>query len=145
MGQLNIANLKFAYIDTSIVIYTVEAHPSYFSRLQPLWEKFQLGDIELVTSELTLMETLVLPMKRNNQALVNDYRILLESTEIQLVPINREILFTATELRARTNLKTPDAIHAATAIHTNCDLFLTNDRAFNNLSMLSTVIIHDIS
>ncbi|MGB3402929.1 MAG: PIN domain-containing protein [Microcoleaceae cyanobacterium] len=144
MGQLNLTNLKSVYLDTQIVIYTVEANPSYFLRLQPLWEKFQLGEIELVTSELTLMETLVLPIKRNNQTLVNDYRTLLESTEIQLVPINREIIFNATELRAKTSLKTPDAIHAATAIHKNCDLFLTNDRAFDNLSILSTVILDDI-
>jgi predicted nucleic acid-binding protein len=145
MGQLNLTNIKSVYLDTSIVIYTVEANPSYFLQLQPLWEKFQLGEIELVTSELTLMETLVLPIKCNDQALVDNYRTLLESTEIQLVPINREIIFNATELRARTNLKTPDAIHAATAIHTNCDLFLTNDRAFNNISMLSTIILDDIS
>jgi predicted nucleic acid-binding protein len=88
---------------------------------------------------------LVLPIKYNDQALVDNYRTLLESTGIQLVPINREIILNATELRARTNLKTPDAIHAATAIHKNCDLFLTNDRGFDNFSILSTIILDDIS
>ena len=33
----------------------------------------------------------------------------------------------AAALRARHGLRTPDAIHCATAIHAGCDAFLTND------------------
>ena len=42
------------------------------------------------------------------------------------------------------NLKTPDAIHAATAISVNCDLFITNDKNFRNLSNLPVVILSEI-
>ncbi|MEB3885927.1 type II toxin-antitoxin system VapC family toxin [Lyngbya sp. CCY1209] len=144
MGQLNLSDFQSVYIDTSVVIYTVEANPSYYSLLQPLWERFQIGDIELMTSELTLMEVLVMPIRQENYTLIEDYRNLLESTQIQLIPIEREILLGAAELRARTNLKTPDAIHATTAINANCDLFLTNDRAFDRISILSAIILDDV-
>jgi predicted nucleic acid-binding protein len=63
MGQLNISDHKIIYIDTCVIIYTVEKIPEYFQILQPMWEKLRNGEIEVITSELTLMECLVLPLK----------------------------------------------------------------------------------
>ena len=131
-------------MDTQVIIYTVEANPNYYSLLQPLWLKFQTGEIELMTSELTLLETLVFPLKNANTILVRDYEQLLLSSEIQLVPITQSVLRTAANLRANTNLKTPDAIHAATAISEGCTLLLTNDNGFRNVPNLSVVILSDV-
>jgi hypothetical protein len=36
MGQLNIPDAAIVYVDTAIVIYTVENHASYWQLLQPL-------------------------------------------------------------------------------------------------------------
>jgi predicted nucleic acid-binding protein len=144
MGQLSLPSSAIVYVDTSIIIYTVEANPIYYSLLQPLWLKFQIGEIELVTSEWTLMETLVLPLRNANTTLVNDYEQLLLSSEIQLVPITRPVLRNAANLRATTNLKTPDAIHAATALSEGCTLFLTNDSGFRNVPNLSVVILSEV-
>ena len=131
-------------MDTQVIIYTVEANPNYYLLFQPLWLKFQTGEIELMTSELTLLETLVFPLKNANTILVCDYEQLLLSSEIQLVPITQSVLRTAANLRANTNLKTPDAIHAATAISEGCTLLLTNDKGFRNVPNLSVVILSDV-
>ncbi|MEG4851385.1 PIN domain-containing protein [Microcoleus sp. B5-D4] len=144
MGQLNLPSSATIYLDTQVIIYTVEANPNYYSLLQPLWVKFQTGEIELMTSELTLMETLVFPLKNANNILVSDYEQLLLSSDIQLVPITQSVLRTAANLRANTHLKTPDAIHAATAISEGCTLFLTNDNGFRNVPHLSVVILSDV-
>lgn len=144
MGQLTLPSSATVYLDTSVIIYTVEANPIYYSLLQPLWLKFQIGEIELVTSELTLMETLVLPLRNANTTLVNDYEQLLLSSEIQLVSITRSVLRNAANLRANTNLKTPDAIHAATALGEGCTLFVTNDSGFRNVPNLSVVILSEV-
>lgn len=144
MGQLNLPSAATIYLDTQVIIYTVEANPNYYSLLQPLWLKFQAGEIELMTSELTLLETLVFPLKNANSILVRDYEQLLLSSEIQLVPITQSVLRTAANLRANTNLKTPDAIHAATAISEGCTLFLTNDNGFRNIPNLSVIILSDV-
>ncbi|MER3433038.1 MAG: VapC toxin family PIN domain ribonuclease [Leptolyngbya sp. ERB_1_1] len=134
MEQLAFPTGASVYIDTQIIIYTIEANPTYFNLLQPLWQQFQIGDLEIITSELTLMETLVFPLRQGNLALVNDYQQLLENSEIQLIAVRRSILKDAANLRATTNLKTPDAIHAATALAENCTVFLSNDRAFRNVT-----------
>jgi predicted nucleic acid-binding protein len=69
MGQLALPSSAIVYVDTVIFIYTVEAKPAYFTALQPLWQQFQIGDIELITSELTLMEILVTPLRNSDSNL----------------------------------------------------------------------------
>ena len=144
MGQLVIPPASKIYIDTVVAIYSVEWNPEYFELLQPLWLKFQAEEIELVSSELILMETLVLPLRNEDSLLINAYEELLLSEPMQLMPINQPILRQAANLRATNNLKTPDAIHAATALSVNCDLFITNDKGFRNLSNLPVVILSEV-
>jgi hypothetical protein len=45
MGQLNLADGAIVYIDTAIVIYTLEGNASYLASLEMLWTKFQSGNI----------------------------------------------------------------------------------------------------
>ncbi len=144
MGQLVIPSGSKVYIDAPILIYTLEENIDYFNLLRPLWEKFQAQEIELICSELGLMEVLVLPLRNNNNSLVYDYEQLLLNSAIQLIPVNISILKQAANLRAASNLKTPDAIHVATAISVNCDLFLTNDKGFRNLASLPVVILSEV-
>jgi predicted nucleic acid-binding protein len=144
MGQLNLADGAIVYIDTAIVIYTLEGNTSYLASLEPLWTKFQSGNIELMTSELTLMEVLVQPLKTNNLELAADYEEFLTDSTIQLLPISRPILKNAAQLRSVKNIKAPDAIHASTAIQHSCTIFLTNDRGFQNTPGLPVMILDQV-
>ena len=144
MGQLILPSSGIIYIDTSMVIYTVEGNPEYYSLLQPLWSKFQICEIEIISSELILMEALVVPLRNANNSLIADYEQLLLSEEMQLIPINQSVLRQAATLRATTNLKTPDAIHAATALSVNCTQFITNDKGFRNVSGLPVIVLSEV-
>ncbi len=66
MGALNLPASGLVYLDANSLIYTVEKHPVYGPLLQPLWRAAQARTIEVVTSELALMETLVGPLKSGN-------------------------------------------------------------------------------
>jgi predicted nucleic acid-binding protein len=137
MGTLNFQPSSFVYVDTQIIIYSVEKFPNYFPTLEPMWLKLKAGEIRLATSELTLLETLVMPIRQADTTLVQIYEQLLSGADIQLIPISQKILREAATLRAITNLKTPDALHATTALTANCAFFLTNDRAFRNVPKLN--------
>ncbi|MEH2013433.1 type II toxin-antitoxin system VapC family toxin [Nostoc sp.] len=144
MGQLILPSSGVIYIDTPVVIYSMEWNPDYYSLLQPLWLKFQTGEIQIISSELILMEALVLPLRNNDTFLINAYEELLLSQNMQLVPISQSILRQAANLRATTNLKTPDAIHAATALSVNCNQFITNDKGFRNFPSLPVIILSEV-
>jgi len=136
---------SLVYVDTQILIYSVEKHPTYWPLLRPLWLKSATGEIQIISSELTLLETLVAPLRNADSVLITAYETLLLSTEMQLMPITRAILREAAQFRAQTNLRTPDAIHAATAIAHGCSIFLTNDNGFRRVSNLPLVVLSDIA
>ena len=145
MGQLTLPNAARVYIDTVTVIYAIEQAPTYGVLLNPLWNSLQAGNLEIFTSELTLMETLIMPMRNSDTFLIDAYERLLRSPQMQLLPINQIILKEAARLRAITSsLRTPDAIHAATAIASGCAQFLTNDRPLRIIANLPIVILDEV-
>jgi predicted nucleic acid-binding protein len=144
MDKLNIPQGSRVYLDSAILIYTVEVNLTFWKTLEVLWRKFAEGEISLISSELIITEVLVKPLKSQNQQLIDSYNRLLFDSGIELIPITRSLLISATNLRAKHNLKTPDAIHAATSIDLNFNRFLTNDKGFNNIPRLPTLILSQI-
>ena len=144
MGQLVFAANDVLYLDTAPIIYSVEKHADFWGLMQPVWKASQAGEIRLVTSELALLETLVAPIENNDYLLTAAYEQLLTKTEIRLLPISAKVLREAAKLRAAFGLKTPDAIHAATAIENNCHSFVSNDAGFRRISNLSAQILKDL-
>ena len=143
MGQLSLPDGATVYLDTAPVIYSIERHPDYWTLLTPLWQKLQAGEIQIVSSELLILECLVLPLKTNNTILINAYEQFL-AIRINLFPIRETTLRSAAQLRATHNLKTPDAIHAATALSVSHDVFLTNDSGLRNVSSLPVIVLKDV-
>ena len=47
-------------------------------------------------------------------------------------------------MRATTKLKTPDAIHAATAMNAGCVFFVTNDTDFRGTLSIPVIILDDL-
>ncbi|MFN0279136.1 MAG: type II toxin-antitoxin system VapC family toxin [Pyrinomonadaceae bacterium] len=144
MGRLILPAGSRAYLDTVSVIYTVEGNPTYWSVLNDLWLARRSGEIDLVTSELTLLETLVRPLRDNNSELRLAYEHLLTGSDFGLVQISASILRVGAQYRATQNLKTPDAIHAATASISGCSHFVTNDPVFRRLENIVVIILSDL-
>jgi predicted nucleic acid-binding protein len=142
--MITIPSSGLVYLDANSIIYSVEKHPIYCSLLDPVWLAAQGKTIEIVSSELVLMETLVGPLKAADAALALEYEQLFQQAQTRLLPVTRSILRDAAKLRATTNLKTPDAIHGATGLRAGCALFVTNDRSFRSVAGLSVVVLDDL-
>jgi predicted nucleic acid-binding protein len=144
VGTLTLPASGLVYLDANPIIYAVEKHPVYAPLLQPLWQAAQASTIEVVTSDLALMETLVGPLKTGNTGLAQTYEQVLSGTDLRLLPISQAILREAARLRATTKLKTPDALHAATAQLAGCVQFISNDVGFRGAIHLPLVILDDL-
>jgi predicted nucleic acid-binding protein len=144
VGALSLPASGLVYLDANPIIYTVERHPVYGPLLEPLWRAAQAKTIEVVSSDLALMETLAGPLKSGNTTLERDYERALLGTDMRLLPITQPVLREAAGLRATTRLKTPDALHAATAQQAGCALFVTNDAAFRGIVTVPLVILDDL-
>jgi predicted nucleic acid-binding protein len=145
VGRLTLPASGFIYADANIVLYTVNRHPIYAPLCDPLWQAAQQGTISAVSSELTLLETLIGPFRDSDLAKAEYSADLWNHPGAHLLPITQGILREAARLRATIpGLKTPDAIHAATALLNACALFVTNDPGFRRISDLPLVLLDDL-
>ncbi len=116
-------------VDTAVFIYFIEAAPPWAAIVGQLFRAADAGRIELVTSTVTLLEVLVVPLRVNDVALAARYEALLtRSRGIRLVDITRSHWREAAMLRARSGVRTPDALQLSVARAANCAAFVTNDR-----------------
>jgi len=145
MGTLTLPGSDSVYVDANALIYRVENIQPYLAAMPPLWHALDAGTQTVVTSELSLLELLVKPVQQGNVLLQQLFEGILYGTPgFTCLPMTRQILATAAHLRATTSLKTPDAIHAATALLAGCTLFVTNDSAFRRVPNLNVVILSDV-
>ena len=141
---MNLPSGGLIYVDSPAIIDSVERVEPYGALLDPLWRQVGSRRRSVVCSELVVLETLVKPMREGNGALVRKLRSVLDSSDVGLVPATRPVWEEAARIRALTGLKTPDALHAATAISVGCDLFITNDSDFRRVDSLPVVILDDL-
>jgi predicted nucleic acid-binding protein len=121
MGQITLPSSGSVYVDTNAVIYMVERIEPYLSVSAPLWDALNAAKQAVDTSQSTLLEVLVKPLRDGNAPMVNLFRkVLLGTAGLTCWPISLPTLEAAARLRGQASLKTPDAIHAATALEAGC-------------------------
>lgn len=82
------------------------------------------GNVQGVTSVITLTECLVRPLRTGDTGALDAYINLLTITEgISLVSVSAEIARRAAQLRAGYGLRTPDAPRLATALESGGEAF----------------------
>jgi len=145
MGLTEIIKNRNIFLDTAPLIYYIEDNQLYSNVLDKLFELNLKMEVQLITSTITLLEVLVIPMKTNNFDLVEKYKSLLcQSDTFKIWDIDVEVAVKAAGLRAKYRLKTPDAIQIATAICRFSDYFLTNDKQLKIVSELNILILDEL-
>jgi len=122
---LTSSRLVSVYLDANAIIQSIETDGAPLAMLMSHVER---GGVSLFTSELSLAEVLVRPLKEGQDQLVELYeRLLAPQERLSVLPISRAILRSSAEIRAMLGNKGPDAIHVATARATSCTLFVSSD------------------
>ena len=131
MGLLTSMHGRLVYVDAAPFIYFMEKNPAYERPLDAFFLSMSRGEIQVITSAMTLAEVLVKPYRQKLWSLAQKYELIFEGTpELTLMPVDSEVGRLAAELRASYALLTPDAIHMATAVVHGAEFFLTNDSDF---------------
>lgn len=144
MGLLSDLGRGPVALDTAIFIYIIEDHARYRRVLRPLLRAIDGGRVRAVTSDLTLLETLVVPYRVGDVTLAERYEaILTGSRNLEVVPLARPLLRAAAALCAATGAKTPDAIQVAAALSRRSTALLTNDRDMPRLPDLRVLQLDD--
>jgi predicted nucleic acid-binding protein len=131
--------------DTAPLIYFVERHPIYFERMLFIMRYVDAALIDGVASTIALAEVLVQPLRAGDTTLAERYEaVVSNSHSFRLEPTTTAVARSAADLRARYNLRTPDALHVATALVAQCDAFLTNDTAIRRVTELRVLLLDEL-
>ena len=139
-------NVGYVGLDTTPFIYFVERHPVYVDVIREIFRRITNGDYQAASSVITLTEVLVQPLRKKDKTLADEYRDLLyNGANFQLFSLNSPIAETAAELRAKYNLRTPDALQIAAAMENGCDAFLCNDNGLKRVTELKILILDELT
>jgi predicted nucleic acid-binding protein len=131
MGQ--VARASLVYLDANILIRITEGVADDQNTIHAALQPYVASQAAFVTSELGFIEVLVHPIRQQNHARIERYHRLMTAFVAPL-PVSREVLFTAAQLRADfPALRAPDAVHTATAILAKASVFITGDRGIKTI------------
>lgn len=136
---------KSVFLDTAPLIYFMEGHSPYQKTLTELFKLNDQGNFTFVTTSITLLETLVKPIRDNKPDLARQYKdILTKAVGIEMLDVTWIVAEKAAQLRAKYSLRTPDAIQLAAALESNCDYFLTHDKSLKTITTIMVLTMEDI-
>lgn len=108
-------------LDTNVYIYFLEKNPHYFQAAEKAIIHGLKDGHQIFVPSLTLTEIL---SGTDNRSIIDFF----SNPQFIVHDLTGEIAILAGDLRYKNKaLKTPDAIHIATALHTGSKEFITND------------------
>jgi predicted nucleic acid-binding protein len=133
MGKINWSSYKRVGLDANCFIYLIEGS-NFMDTLKELFQNIEAGNISAVASTLTMTEILTGAYKSGDSKLIEEYRNLFKSfPHLRFRNLDSVIADRSAQLRVSRGLKTPDAIHLATAMVEEVEIFITNDIHFKGV------------
>jgi predicted nucleic acid-binding protein len=123
----------------------VEEHKKYFNSTNSIFGWLESPRAQAVTSTITLLEILVQRYRLSDIDRVNKFYALLSTfPHLEWVAPSLRIADTGAQLRAEYNLRTPNAIQAATALRYGATGFVSNDAGFRKVTGLDVIVLDDL-
>jgi predicted nucleic acid-binding protein len=132
-------------LDTSIFIYELEANPRYAEFTDAIFAWIEQSGHSAVTSTITMTELLVQPYRDSGEDRVNlFYGLLTTYPRLEWIAPDLEIADTGARFRTLYRMRTPDALQAATAVHSRATGLMANDSVFARVDAFETFLLDDL-
>jgi predicted nucleic acid-binding protein len=118
-------------VDTSVALaYLAGSEPTSPLAVQVFDAFVATGRNPASLSMVTVEQILVRPFRSGVSAVATAEGFLRHFADIRLIEVSYDIAREGARIRAATRLRTPDALILATALITEIDMLVTNDRAW---------------
>jgi uncharacterized protein len=120
-----------AFLDSNALIYYFEGTQGFRQAVVDVLQSIKASDAraQVAVSRLGVMQCRVKPLREGNMALLAHYDNFFN--QVQIVELTAAVVTHATDIRATTHLKTPDALQAACAMSLGSAYrFVTSDEGF---------------
>jgi predicted nucleic acid-binding protein len=134
--------VRRVYLDASCIIYLIESASPFHEKVVSRLERYRADpEASLLTSRLSRLECRTRPLRDGDSRLLATYDAFFSAGRLTLGDVDAAVIERATALRARYGLRTPDAIHLATAIEGQADLALTGDATWRRCGEVAVEVL----
>jgi predicted nucleic acid-binding protein len=137
-----------AFLDASAVIYGVEGDPEWAEALKrelgrlAAAEEASAEGLQLAISRLSWLECRVGPLRRRDASALARFDAFFQHADLQWVELSPAVVEQATLLRAEHNLRTPDALQAASCLQLGSGaVMVTGDVGFQRVPALRMALL----
>lgn len=118
--------------DACVVIAWIKKEQGRLEAIEPVVKNIQAGYYRLIVSVLIYPEMLE---SRMSPEAIEEFELFMnKEKEIEMVAVDLSVAQKAQEIRNRTRILTPDAIHVATAIVSGANMLHTFDKGLLSLN-----------
>ncbi len=126
------------YLDANIFIFAALNTTEKGDKSEFLLAQIQLGHENACTSALTFDEVFwEVKKNRGVESAIETTEAMLHFPHLEIIAADRQIVLAALDLIKKYRLAPRDAMHAATALQTKVDYFVTTDADFNKITELN--------
>lgn len=122
------------FLDACVIIYIIEAKEPFYAKVQNTLADIvkENPEASIAISRLSIIECLVNPLPQQQSLIVEQYRTFFVRQDLHVIELTSEVIEKALWLRVHYNLRTPDALQAASALELAPMgmRFLTGDKIF---------------
>ena len=131
------------FLDACSIIYLLESRQEQGLKTRTIISQALQDETQLIISRLSFLECRILPIKENDNLLLQRYNRFFELPGLQIIELTAEIVEIATNLRAVNSpgLRTPDALQLACALSAGADQFLTGDKKLSAFQGIEVVVV----
>ena len=135
------------FLDASAVIYAVEGKPAWAEalkqQLRRLADEAAAGGLQLAISRLSWLECRVGPLRRRDAEALSRFDAFFLHPDLEWVELSPAVVEQATQLRAEHNLRTPDALQAASCLQLGAGaVMVTGDAGFQRVPSLRLALVN---
>jgi predicted nucleic acid-binding protein len=120
--------------DSNLYIYLFEDHPIFAMPTRLLRQRMRERGDALLTSAFTIGEVQVKPRRQQDHALADNYGAVIRQSSTILV-FDGEAAERYGRIRENPAIRPPDAIQLSCAAAAGVELFITNDRSLQRLTI----------
>ena len=120
-------------MDSAPIIYVLDGRSELADRFQAIFAAVEAGRNHIGIAAIAIAEVLAGPFRQRREALAGRYRrVLTESRGWSVIDVDADVAEAAARLRARHQLKLPDATQLTTPLRSGSAALVTHDRDFRS-------------
>ena len=132
------------FLDACVLIYWMESVEPFYSELINNLQNLrrQYPEAKFAVSRLSWLECRVKPLRDKDQFLLELYQQFFATNDLKIIDLDAQVVDIATGLRAKYNVRTPDALQVASALAiSDTVLFITGDIKLKRIQDLDVLCL----